>query len=180
MIIMGWPDTVFGENVIHLFKVGRAVDHHLLLYMNLNGDAGQHTLYKSSPVKTLESKRQQTFLHLGLMSICAFQKQRASQSYIYMQETSALCTSASKIDVYKEATILIHSFTGTPMQIFRESSGTWTSESDLLILWSSSTQKFKGSALSKFKVLMSMRTVGSSQTNTELSCTCVFILLCCA
>lgn len=47
------PDTVFGKNLIHLLKVRRAVHHHLLLLLDVDGNTGQHSLNKSCPVKSL-------------------------------------------------------------------------------------------------------------------------------
>lgn len=60
-MLLDWPDTVSGENVIHLLKVGRAVHHHLLLHRDLNGHTGQHALNEPCPVETLENKRQEIY-----------------------------------------------------------------------------------------------------------------------
>lgn len=46
-----------GKNVVHLLQVGGAVHHHLLVLLDLNGNAGQNALNESGPVKSLEKQK---------------------------------------------------------------------------------------------------------------------------
>lgn len=56
MTVQDWPDTVSGENIVHLLKIGRAIHDHLLVQLDINGHTRQHTLNKSCPVETLQDK----------------------------------------------------------------------------------------------------------------------------
>lgn len=57
-VLWHWPDAVLGKNLVHLLKVRGAVHHHLLLQLDVDGDAGKHSLNESRPVESLWNTRE--------------------------------------------------------------------------------------------------------------------------
>lgn len=56
MMLLDRPDAVSGENIIHLLEIRRAVHHHLLVQLDVDGHTRQHAVDKPRPVKTLQKQ----------------------------------------------------------------------------------------------------------------------------